>query len=142
VQQAGNVVTAYEVSSRNFVFRDNITQFNRYGVVCQIEGPECGREDHFCNCFPSGVFRGNVFADNLGAAVNDNAESNYPSGNYFVSSYQRIGFADFAHGDWRLGVGSRTRKRGSDGRDPGVDLDALTASGVMAAREGTRVEVR
>ena len=142
VQQAGNIITAYGAPARSFVFRDNIAQFNRYGVVCQIEGSECGRENLFCNCFPGGVFKGNLFADNLGAVANDKIESKYPSGNYFVSSYQRIGFADFAHGDWRLGTGSSTRRRGSDGRDPGVDLDALIAAGALAAREGARFEPR
>jgi hypothetical protein len=141
-QQAGNIITAYGAPSWNFIFRDNIAQFNNYGVVCQIDGSECARENLFCNCFPGGVFKGNVFADNLGAAANNDSESKYPSGNYFVSSYQRIGFADFAHGDWRLGAGSRTRKRGSDGRDPGVDLDALIAAGAVAAREGTRLGTR
>jgi hypothetical protein len=142
VQQAGNVVNAYGAPVKNFVFRDNIAQFNRYGMVCQIDGFECGRENLFCNCFPGGVFKGNVFADNLGAAANDNAESKYPAGNYFVSSYQRIGFVDVAHGDWRLGAGSKTRKRGSDGSDPGVNLDALIAAGAMAAREGSRFDAR
>jgi hypothetical protein len=136
VQQAGNVITAYGSPARNFIFRDNIVQFNQYGIVCQTEGPECGRENRFCNCFPGGVFKGNVFADNFGAAAADDVASKYPAGNYFVGSYQRIGFTDFAHGDWRLGANSRTRRRASDGSDPGVDLDALIAAGAVSAREG------
>ncbi|HEV7472419.1 MAG TPA: hypothetical protein VGN90_00115 [Pyrinomonadaceae bacterium] len=142
VQQAGNIITGYGAPTRAFVFRDNIALFNRYGVVCQIEAAECGRENMFCSCFPGGVFKGNVFADNLGAVANDKIDSKYPAGNYFVASYQRIGFTDFAHGDWRLGAASRTRNRGSDGRDPGVDLDALVAAGAMAARTGERFETR
>ena len=137
VQQAGNIITAYGAPTMSFIFRDNIALFNRYGVVCQIEGHECGGENVFCSCFPGGTFKGNVFADNLGSVANDKLDSKYPSGNYFVSSFQRIGFTDFAHGDWRLGAGSRTRSRGSDGRDPGVDFDALIAAGAMAARTGT-----
>lgn len=142
VQQAGNIINAYGSPTRNFVFRDNIVQFNRYGIVCSIEGFECSQDNLFCRCFPGGVFRGNIFADNLGLAVSDNAEQKYPAGNYFVSSYQRIGFADFAHGDWRLSANSRTRRRGSDGKDPGVDIDALFAAGAFSAREGTRFEGR
>jgi hypothetical protein len=138
VQQAGNIITAYGAPSRNFVFRDNIVQFNRYGIVCLTEGSGCGRENIFCICFPGGVFKGNVIADNLGAAANDRGEEKYPAGNYFVSSFQRIGFNDFAHGDWRLGATSKTRRRASDGTDPGVNLDALVAAGAMAAREGAR----
>jgi len=142
VQQAGNVITAYGKPTDGFIFRDNIVQFNQYGIVCLISALECGRDNIFCNCFPGGVFRGNVLADNLGAAANDRIEEKYPLGNYFVSSFQRIGFADFAHGNWQLEANSRTRKRASDGRDPGVDLDALAGAGAMAAREGNRFEGR
>jgi hypothetical protein len=88
------------------------------------------------------VLKGNVFADNLGIAATDRIAEKYPSGNYFVSSYQRIGFSDFAHGNWRLAANSRTRNRGSDGRDPGVDADALIAAGVNLARSGGRFEKR
>jgi hypothetical protein len=139
VQQAGNIITAYGSPTRNFIFRDNIVQFNRYGIVCQIEGSECGRENLFCNCFPAGVFKGNVMADNLGVAGSDRVEEKYPAGNYFVSSYQKIGFTDFARGDWRLGANSRTRRRASDGRDPGVDVDALERAGAASARNGERL---
>ena len=121
VQQEGNVITAYGAPSRNFVFRDNIVRFNRYGIVCLAGGSECGRDNIFCNCFPGGVFKGNILADNLGAAANDNAESKYPAGNYF-------------------GGGSHVRT--SDGRDPGADLVALYAAGSEAAREGSRLKSR
>lgn len=142
VQQAGNIITAYGSPTKNFIFRDNIVQFNQYGIVCAIEGSNCGRDNFFCNCFPGGVFKGNVIADNVGVAASDHIDQRYPSGNYFVTSYQRIGFTDFANGDWRLGANSRTRRRASDGKDPGIDVDALLAAGAMAAREGTRFEIR
>jgi hypothetical protein len=142
VEQAGNIITAYGAPTRDFMFRDNIVQFNQYGIVCLIQGSRCSRENMFCSCFPGGVFKGNVIADNLGAAANDHVDEKYPAGNYFVSSFQRIGFSDFAHGDWRLLATSKTRKRASDGGDPGVNLDALIAAGAMAAREGGRIETR
>lgn len=142
VQQAGNVITAYGPPSRSFVFRDNIVQLNQYGIVCLTDGSDCGPENMFCNCFPGAVFKGNVFADNLGIAANDRLPDKYPSGNYFFGSYQRIGFSDFAHGNWRLAANSRTRNRGSDGKDPGVDTEALIAAGVNLARTGGRFERR
>jgi hypothetical protein len=138
VQQAGNVITGYGAPVSNFVFRDNIVQFNRYGIVCQIEAQECGSA--FCGCYPAGVFRGNVFVDNLSAAASDNVESRYPAGNYFVSSYQKAGIADFAHGNWRLEAPSGTPRKASDGRNPGVDFEALVAAGAIAAREGTSLK--
>ena len=139
VQQAGNIITAYGEPTAGFIFRDNIVQFNNYGIVCLTNGSECGRENIFCNCFPGGVFRGNVIADNLGAAASDRVEEKFPAGNYFVSSFQRIGFSDFAHGDWQLDTNSKTRKRASDGGDPGVNFDGLIAAGAMAARVGGRL---
>jgi hypothetical protein len=142
VQQAGNIITAYGTPTAGFIFRDNIVQFNRYGIVCLIPESDCRREDIFCGCFPGGLFKGNVIADNLGAAASDRIEEKYPAGNYFVGSFQRIGFADFDHGNWQLDTNSRTRKRATDGRDPGVDLDALAGAGAMAAREGNRFERR
>jgi hypothetical protein len=142
VQQAGNIITAYGTPTAGFSFRDNIVQFNQHGIVCLTSGSECSQNNIFCNCFPSGVFKGNVIADNLGAAASDRVEEKYPVGNYFVGSFQRIGFTDFARGDWQLGANSKTRKRASDGRDPGVDFEALVAAGAMAAREGAQVERR
>jgi hypothetical protein len=135
VQQAGNIITAYGAPVRNFVFRDNIVQFNRYGIVCQIEEHECGTA--FCACYPAGTFRGNVFVDNLGVAASDNIDSKYPAGNFFVSSYQKAGITDFAHGNWRLEAPSGTQRKASDGRNPGVDFEALITAGAIAAREGT-----
>jgi hypothetical protein len=142
VQQAGNVITAYGLPSRSFAFRDNIVQLNQYGIVCLTDGSDCGSENIFCNCFPGAVFKGNVFADNLSIAANDRLPERYPAGNYFVGSYQRIGFSDFAHGNWRLAGNSHTRNRGSDGKDPGVDTDAMIAAGVNLARTGGRFERR
>jgi hypothetical protein len=110
--------------------------------VCSLAGSECGGGNSFCNCFPGGVFKGNVFADNLGAAAGDRQADRYPGGNYFVSSYQKIGFTDFAGGVWSLDRDSRTRGRATDGRDPGVDFDALVAAGALSAREGRRIETR
>jgi hypothetical protein len=142
VQQEGNVITAYGAPSRAFVFRDNIVQFNRYGIVCQIDGMQCSSNNLFCNCYPGGVFKGNVFADNLGGAANDRLADKYPSGNYFLSSYQNVGFVDYARGNWRLSANSHTRSRGSDGSDPGLNVDALVSAGAVAARNGDRLPGR
>ena len=142
VQQAGNVINAYGAPTAGFIFRDNIVQFNNYGIVCLTGGSECGPENIFCNCFPGGIIRGNVIADNLGAATSDRVVEKYPNGNYFVGSFQRIGFTDITKGDWRLGANSKARKRASDGGDPGVNFEALAAAGALAAREGSRFERR
>ena len=137
VEQAGNVITAYGAPVRNFVFRGNIVQFNQYGIVCLTDVSECGRQNLFCNCFPGGIIRGNVFADNLGVANSQRMEEKYPAGNYFVTSLQRIGFTDYPHGDWTLSANSKTRNKTINGRLPGADVDAIRAAGAFSARTGS-----
>lgn len=136
VQQAGNVITGYGAPTKNFIFRGNIVQFNQYGIVCAADGIECGRQNMFCNCFPGGIFRGNIFADNLGVAASEKLEDKYPGGNYFVPSYQRIGFTNQAQGDWSLDRGSKARSKTINGKIPGADVDAIRAAGAFAARTG------
>jgi hypothetical protein len=142
VQQAGNVITAYGAPSAAFSFRDNIVQFNQYGIVCLNPGSECSAGNYFCNCFPGGSFKGNVFADNLGTALGERMDEKYPAGNYFVGSFQKVGFSDLAHDDWSLAASSHTRKRASDGGDPGVNVNALIAAGAFGARDGNGVGSR
>jgi len=137
VQQEGNIISAYGNPTRNFVLRDNIVQFSQYGIACFTPGAECPRENLFCRCIPGGVIKGNVIVDNVGAAGSDSTETKYPSGNMFTPSYDKIGFIDFRQGNWRLAPNSNYRRKGTDGRDPGVDIDALAASGVNSAAEGS-----
>ncbi len=136
VQQAGNVITGYGSPTKNFTFRDNIVQFNQYGIVCGADGTECGRQNIFCNCFPGGVFRGNIFADNLGVAASERLEQKYPAGNYFVPSLQRIGFKDDGGGEWSLSTNSKVSNKSTDGKSPGADVAAIRAAGAFAARTG------
>jgi hypothetical protein len=136
VQQAGNVIAGYGSPTKDFSFRGNIVQFNQYGIVCATDGAECGRQNMFCNCFPGGIFRGNIFADNLGIAANERLDQKYPSGNYFVPSFQRVGFRDHARGDWSLDPSSKVSNKTADGKSPGADVQAIRAAGAFAARTG------
>ncbi|MEP6741285.1 MAG: hypothetical protein ABJB61_02210 [bacterium] len=140
VQQGGNIITSYGEPAPGFIFRNNIVQFNQYGVACSIQGPAC-TGIAFCQCFPGGTIKGNVIADNANASANDPIQKNFP-GNYFVNSYDGAGFMDYAHGNWQLGSASKYRGKATDGRDPGVDSVALYASGVRSAKEGTAAAVR
>lgn len=134
VQQTGNIITSYKQPTQNFVFRDNIVQYGKYGLVCVGEGPPCKREGPFCRCFPDNVIKGNVIADNENALRSDSSIPNqYPLGNFFVESFDKIRFVDYQNGDWRLAPDSKLRSRATDGKDPGVDVTALNASGVRAA---------
>jgi len=140
VQQAGNIISSYGAPTKNFIFRNNIVQFNLYGVACSVEAPKCPTVP-FCNCFPGGTIKGNVIADNRNASASDDIKKNFP-GDFIVSSYNEVGFVDYAHGNWQLADGSRYRGKGSDGKDPGVDIAALDASGVRSAKEGTATVVK
>ena len=142
VQQEGNTISAYGTPTRQFVFRDNIVQFNLYGIVCLNSGPACPRENYFCHCMPGALVTRNVIIDNAGSAGNDRVEGKYPMGNFFVSSFAKVGFVDYRQGNWRLASNSSYRSRGSDGKDPGVDFDILGASGVNSAVEGSAFVAR
>lgn len=113
VQQTGNIMTCYGVPNSNFVFRNNIIQFNSYGFVCPVN-------------MLSPDSRGNIIADNK--AQIPGYPANIPKGSFVVSSFDQIGFVDFANGDWRLGPQSKVKGKGSDGKNPGVDFDALGAA--------------
>jgi len=138
VQQAGNIITSYKQPTQSFVFRDNIVQYGKYGLVCVGEGPPCKREGPFCRCFPDSVIKGNVIADNTNALRSDSSiPSHYPLGNFFVESFDKILFVDYLKGDWRLAPASKFRSRATDGKDPGIDVAALDASGVRTV-EGSQ----
>jgi hypothetical protein len=143
VQQTGNIITSYGQPTHGFIFRDNIVQFGKYGLVCVGEGPPCRGEDLFCRCFPNNVIKGNVIADNENALRGDASISRqYPPGNFFVESFEKIRFVDYQNGDWRLAPESKLRSRATDGKDPGVDITALNASGVQAAEGFNTKDVR
>ena len=115
VQQTGNIMTCYGVSHANFVFRNNIVQFNDYGFVCpaNLMTPDS---------------RGNTIVDNRGTIAANGYPKNVPNGNSVVRSLDDIGFVDYAQGDWRLTPQARNKRKGSDGKAVGVDFDALAAA--------------
>jgi hypothetical protein len=115
VQQTGHIMMCYGPVTTNFTFRNNIVQFNSYGLTCPPNALNAAS-------------RGNIIVDNLGAVAANGTPATIPRGNQFIDSLGRIGFVDYANGDWRLGPTSKVKGRGTDGRDPGVDFDALSAA--------------
>lgn len=115
VQQTGNIMTCYGVSNSNFVFQNNIVHFNSYGFVCPVN-------------MLSPDSRGNIIVDNKAQISANGYPANIPKGNFIASSLDQIGFVDFANGDWRLGPQSKLKGKGTDGKNPGVDFDALGAA--------------
>ena len=115
VQQTGNIMTCYGPPTTNFVFRNNILQYNSYGLYCPPNALS-----------PESL--GNIIADNSGSISANGYPPTIPRGNPVVNSYQQVGFVDMAHGDWRLGPQSKAKRRGTNGSDPGVDFQTLAAA--------------
>ncbi|HJX90673.1 MAG TPA: hypothetical protein VJ372_09260 [Pyrinomonadaceae bacterium] len=137
VQQSGNIISGYGSPTKNFVFTNNIVQFNNYGIACFIEGPVCDGLK-YCRCFARATLKGNLIADNLNQSASFSVSDQFPPGNFVVTSYQKLGFLDFANGDWRLQSNSPYRKRATDGKDPGVDFESLNGSGVVSLLTATK----
>ena len=115
VQQTGNVMTCYGNNHSNFVFRNNIIQFNEYGFVCpqNLMTPDS---------------RGNTIVDNRGIIAGNGYPNNIPKGNPVVSSLDQVGFVNYAEGDWRLTPQAQAKRKGVDGKAVGVDFNALGAA--------------
>jgi hypothetical protein len=126
VQQAGNIISAYGRPARNFVFTNNILPFNNYGIACFIDGPKTCGAITYCHCFSQITLKGNVIVDNANVSASYSVSDTFPPGNFVTASFQKIGFIDYLKSDWRLQPSSPYRNRATDGRNPGVDIDALT----------------
>jgi len=114
VLQRGPILFAEGVSHTSFTFRDNIVTHNAAGIAGTGTGTGASTLDTF---FPGAVVRRNVI---IGGPAH-----RYPHENFFPASLEKVGFVA---GRYRLGAGSPHRSSGTDGRDPGVDLEALAAA--------------
>jgi hypothetical protein len=136
VQQAGNIISSFGEPVKNFIFRNNIVQYNLYGIACFIEGAPCP-DIPYCHCFPGEDLKGNVVADNADISARYPIDKAFTAGNFIVRSFDNVGFVDYVHGNWQLSPRSQYRGKATDGKDPGVDVVALNASGARSAKAGT-----
>ncbi len=118
---SGNICAAYTnrntPSNTGFVYRNNISAHNEYGWF----GADVGIGLPALNTyFPSAIFEGNILAGGAASA--------YPAGNHFPATLDAVGFVNRAGGDYRLSSSSSFKNRGTDGRDPGADVDAVNAA--------------
>ncbi len=119
IQHTGNIITSYGEQTRRFIFRNNIVQYNSYGIFCE-RGPE------LLSCFPGGSITGNVIADNANhAGQGYRIGQNYPRGNFFPPSFDRLGFVDYRGGNWKLSPDSPLKRRATEGSVPGVRFEVL-----------------
>jgi hypothetical protein len=123
ILQTGNLIKAGGTPNAGFVYRDNISRHNEYGIF----GDSMGYGNPAINTFfPGGVVTRNVLAKEVNAPWN--ADIVYPPGNMFPASLSAVGFENLAGGDYRLSAASRFRQKGTGGTDPGCDFTQLAAA--------------
>jgi hypothetical protein len=114
--QSRNVITAEGVS-RGFVYTNNITPNNRYGVIASGRGSGL---DALTADFPGALFQRNVL---IHAKC-----SIYPTGNFCPATIGEVGFVDYAGHDYHLATDSPFRGAGTLGSDAGANMDAIEAA--------------
>ncbi len=126
VLHTGDVIAASEGPHTGFVYRNNLTAHNQYGVGG--DGTYGNPLLTLTTFFPGAIFQKNVL---MGGDVSD-----YPPVNYFPSTWQNVGFVDFALADYRLAASSPYRLLGTDGKDLGADMVAVNAATAGAVGGG------
>jgi hypothetical protein len=115
--QRGNILIADGRPHTGFVFTNNLTPHNDYGVA----GSGTGIGTLSLNAyFPGFVFARNVLVGGVAA--------NYPANNFFPLTLAAVGFVDLAGGNYRLAAGSPYAGAGLDGADIGANIDAIQAA--------------
>ncbi|MEO8620414.1 MAG: hypothetical protein ABI625_05060 [bacterium] len=100
----------------NFSAIGNLVGGGTYGML----GDNFMASKAFSNYAPNGQFRDNVMIIAYPGAV-------YPPGNAYPATAAVVGFFDLAGENYRLAPNSRFKRPGSDGREPGANLDSLEA---------------
>lgn len=117
VFQNGNVLVADGAANTNFVFTNNIALHNDYGIHGSGTSPG---NNAIATYFPGGDFRRNIITG-ANPAV-------YPPDNYYPPTLNNVGFVNHTSGDYhgyQLASGSPYKNGGTDGTDPGFDVNAL-----------------
>lgn len=108
----GNIITFYGDQPRAFVFTNNVTGHGLYGVHGPIDVNSAAAK---------AMIHANIFFNNMGVGSGD---VNFPAGNEFVESVDKVGFTDRAARDFRLMPGSRYCP--SNGNCPGISFPFFT----------------
>jgi hypothetical protein len=115
-----SVITATGQPSSGFVYRNNLSRHNAYGVFG--DGGYIGTAclNHY---YPGWTFTNNVLAE----LPSDVSSNQYPPQNYFPRSFASQ-FMDAAAGNFRLASTSSFKGKATDGKDIGCDFDELEAA--------------
>ncbi len=116
-----------------FKLTNNVMGFGLYGAGID------GGQNSFAEAFPELTWDKNLFVGyGEGRAEWAMKRNAYPPGSLFEpkqtgngaygdADWPAVGFADYAGGDYRLAPASKYKGLGTDGKDLGVDMDALTS---------------
>lgn len=120
VFNAGSIAAGDGFPTRNLVLTDNILHSGEYGMSCFIGN------GNVKTCWPDLSMTGNVIVDNrVEQKSNGPLQRFLPAGNIVLETDADVGFVDAKGGDYRLADRSRVKRKSANGRDPGVDMDAL-----------------
>jgi hypothetical protein len=125
--QSSQIISADGIPSTNFVYQNNITPHNAYGIKGSGHASGNLSLSYF---FPDLVFQKNVI-ENI--ATSEVPESSYPAGTFFPSDWAAVRFVNFASGNYALVPTSPYKNAGTDGKDIGADIAGLgvaTASAI------------
>ena len=115
--QTEDIIFADGAASTGLTFRNNIAPDHGFGIAGTGTGVGLNTLSIY---FPSSLVTKNVLP---GANL-----ALYPVGNYFPLSLNDVGFTDLAGDNYRLASSSPYKTTGTDGKDPGADMDALAAA--------------
>ena len=113
------VVEADGTPSTGFIFANNITSYGLYGIKGSDRVPGTNTLN--------GYLPGAIVTNNVLVGQPDQAAL-YPPGNFFPGTLEEVGFVDLASGNYRLAASSPYARTGTDGKDLGLDIDAILAA--------------
>lgn len=104
----GNIITAHRAASKNFIFRNNIVSFNKYGFN---GGNGESMKQLFPTYFPNATIVNNVVIN--GAHI-PKSDIYIPPRNFFADDYKDVGFINFQNGNYRLSANSKYKDKGAN----------------------------
>ncbi|HYE07553.1 MAG TPA: RICIN domain-containing protein [Planctomycetota bacterium] len=108
-------IRGYGDLSPNLTYTNNITHF-AYGLMSDRGYNQAALDNYFANH----RFGNNVLIGGPSGA--------FRTTNFYPGNLAGVGFVNAGAGDYRLASTSPYKNRGSDGRDPGCDVDAMRAA--------------
>jgi hypothetical protein len=102
-----------------FRFTNNIVKHNNGGIISEGMGPP----QSYTQFLTPFVIKGNAM---IGALEQYwDVDQKYPPGNFYPGRYEDVRFVDYQGGNFSLSTNSPLKRKGTDGKDVGVDMEEL-----------------